>query len=141
MHHKVSSKLCVCKSWRGSLLVTYCKVNYHKVQQYLDDENATTPPTPAESHKVRENFVKKPSDKPDRRGLLLADIPKSKRTLFEGWHGIFFSNHIGRYHSNSTTLIEEEEYIWSTQLSNVLVRIIKSLRYSLFRRPNFSSIA
>lgn len=34
-------------------------------------------------HKLREYFVKKPSDKPDRRGLL-ADFPKSKRKLFEG---------------------------------------------------------
>ena len=40
-------------------------------------------------HIVRENFVKKPSDKPDRRGLH-ADIPKSTRKLFEVCRDTYF---------------------------------------------------
>ena len=75
-------------------------------------------------HIVRENFVKKPSDKPDTRGLA-AEIPKSKRKLFD--------DTCSRKKHNAFPLIEDKKYIvvqiWYVLLQTNIYLGIHSLQY------------
>ena len=134
---KVNCKFCVPAA--GQLVCWFLQITKHKVRKILCAKTASTPALRI-YHKVRENFAKKPSDKPDTRGLP-ADIPKGKRKLFDGCGDAFSCNHVnlnllecnGRPHMEFS---EGKSNVDCTEFHIIIVRLFNSYKFYAYLYNN-----